>query len=81
MSDPDIYLLSTERAISEFGLSEIEADDIFFVNNGTGPLEGRRFKNVFIDYMCYKNENYEACLDLLFINRDLMEQFGSLVLI
>lgn len=81
MPDPDIYLLSTERALSEFGLSEVSPNNIFFVNNGTGPLEARRFRHVFVDYMCCKNEHFVDCMELLFANRSLMKDFGSFVLI
>lgn len=80
MSDPDIFLLSTERMLDTFDLPE-ESDNVFFVNNGVYPLQGKRFRNVYVDYMCYKDPNYEECIGLFIRNRSLMEDRGSMFLI
>ena len=77
----DIFLLSTERALSDFEGKLLKSDEIFFVANGTNPLMGKRIENAYVDYMCYKDPNYEDVLHRIRLNMALSPNAGKIILI
>lgn len=55
-------------------------DRLFFVSNGPGPLQGRRFRNVYIDYVCCRDPNYEECIQALLGSMLLTKDAGQMIL-
>jgi hypothetical protein len=76
----DIALLCRETKPHDVLEKFPHVESLFFVSNGPGPLQGRRFRNVYIDYICYKDPHYEECIQVLLGSILLTKDAGQIIL-
>jgi len=82
----NILLLSTERNLTEImdiagRYMDVDKNNIFFVSNGIAPLQGIRIHDAYVDYLCYKDPNYEDCLTMILSNMGLTTKDGRIILV